>query len=296
MNNEKLQVFENSNMFKIFVSYKSEYETISLKFKETLKLWGAGKLEIKSMADISAGEDYRSWITQCLKEANFLILVYTAPYASWDWCLYEVGMFDDGKRPITCVHNPEFDPPQPLNKFQNIPANVKGLKGFLKDLYGTAKFTGSENPINPGFANNKEERVRVSEELEELLRFGVAKQQYMNNYFKIHVKDLKRIKEEKIPKDALVETNAESLALFGLLPKDKWSWGDIENTVKKIGEVGWIDELNKAAYNAARNRIPDQITKKLKIEKRDETYRPVLYRVDYGTEKSIIFYILFVIE
>ena len=127
--------------YKVFISFKSAYKPMAEVFREQLDLLGGNDIEINMSTDIAASKNWREWIREKIMDSNLLILLFTAPKGTWDWCLYEVGLFrepaDLDKRPVVCVHNPNYETPDPIKDLQSVKANLDGLKEFLKKFYGT---------------------------------------------------------------------------------------------------------------------------------------------------------------
>lgn len=285
----------NDKTVNIFISFKSEYEATAEKFQRILSRYGGKNIKINVSKQIAPGSDWRKWIKDALEKSHVLILLYTAPTATWDWCLYEVGLFRKAERPVICFHNPKYEPPEPLKDFQNVKADLDSIKRFLKDFYCTTKITGAEDIINDIFEKDDNELNRAAEEIKELFGETAATTQYINHYLKLFVKDRKRIQENKIPDDAIIESNSSSLELFGLA-QGEWTWKDIDEVVKQMKDSQWVEELSQAVFQASQKRIPAQIKGCFTIQDQEKTYRPALYRVDYGADDSIWFYILFVME
>jgi len=68
--------------------------------------------------DIQAGEDWRQRVLREIRRSNLLLLVYTDPSYTWDWCLYEAGLFtkiDASSRKPIVVLFAGSKPPGPLH-------------------------------------------------------------------------------------------------------------------------------------------------------------------------------------
>ena len=138
------------NSFKVFISFKSSYQKMAEEFKKTLDFCGGDNITIHMSTDIPEGKNWREWIIEKMTDADMLILLFTAPRGTWDWCLYEVGLFREltnlDKRPVVCVHNPKYPPPDPLKDLQAVKADAEGLERFLENSMEALKLQSGTNP------------------------------------------------------------------------------------------------------------------------------------------------------
>ena len=70
-----------------------------------------------------------------------LVLLFTRPTASWDWCLFETGLFTcsdlDEISAVVCIYDPATSTPSPLANLQAVPAEVDAVERFLGELCRT---------------------------------------------------------------------------------------------------------------------------------------------------------------
>ena len=139
----------------VFISHNHEDEEAAKTIKNKLSLYGADRLRFYLSAEITTGEGRLKWINEHLASSNVLLLLFTDPSATWDWCLYEAGLFarldrseGEQNRRVLCLHNPKTDPPPQLRHLQTVKVDKPRMKSFLKQLFGTAQLTGIEPPIN----------------------------------------------------------------------------------------------------------------------------------------------------
>ena len=285
--------------YKVFISFKSSYQKMAEEFKRTLDFCGGDNITIHMSTDIPEGKNWREWIIEKMTDANMLILLFTAPRGTWDWCLYEVGLFRElpnlDRRPVVCVHNPKYPPPNPLKDLQAVKADVKGLERFLTKFYGGTEITKWHKPISKTFSENKDEVKRIAEKLSRTFIGGPPVITYINRYMIIEVKNAASITENSIPDENNLESNSRSYEIFGWVPGAR-KWQDIEDFAERKDETEWVEELKQAMYSAGKRNFPSQIKSTFHSFDNEKKYRPILYRVDYGeSDDSMRFYLLFVV-
>jgi hypothetical protein len=283
----------------IFISHKHEDEKTARAIKRILKdLDSAKKPRFKFFLseEISGGENWYQWIREKLLESNLLLLVFTDATKSWDWCLYEAGLFDrldgDHYRKIICLHSRTTEPPKPLQHLQAFPAIPKKLKLFLKQLFIQTELTGLDEPIADWLLKVPEKIESTAQELANLIdRIPVASD-YYKKYLFINVSNPDDCIKPIIPKHSKITSAKDSLAIFGKGP-GKWEWGDIEENARLNKDVRWIDQLGNAICSAAGGDIPDPIYALFRSIKGKDYYRPMLYKSDKLADGSMVFKVLF---
>ena len=79
--------------FRIFVSHKHEDNALAVAVQQALE-GISPKIEcFVSGVSIAAGADWNREIRSSLAQSHLLILLFTRPTATWDWCLFETGLF-----------------------------------------------------------------------------------------------------------------------------------------------------------------------------------------------------------
>ena len=141
MNTANKQIF-------VFVSHKHTDKQLAARLINILRYNSSVRnVDFFPEERIPAGDDWRRRIDVQLKEARYLILIYTDPAESWDWCLYECTRFIDfapkdndqevssATRKVYCIHPPVLGPPKPLNNIQSIPAQRDNIVNWLTQFY-----------------------------------------------------------------------------------------------------------------------------------------------------------------
>jgi hypothetical protein len=247
----------SADIVNIFISHKHEDEKVARIIKQKLSLFGANRLKFFLFEEIPPGTDWFKWIKDRLAESNLLILLFTHPTSTWDWCLFETGIFlglaGEDYRRVICLHNPNSEPPSQLKHLQTVKAVPEKVKEFLRLLFGSTKITGIGSPINTAFAEDDGEPTRVAQAICEMFDQRQPRRQFYNNYLILHV-DPAHIHGNKLPNDAIIQSDQLSLEMFGLKenPPSRftWTWNDLENRVLSSGMTKWIEELGEAIYTA----------------------------------------------
>jgi hypothetical protein len=124
--------------FRIFVSHKHEDHALAVAVQQALE-GISPKIEcFVSGVSIAAGADWNREIKSSLAQSHLLILLFTRPTASWDWCLFETGLFArsdvDDISAVICLFDPQESSPSPLTNLQGVPAQRDAVERFLGDL------------------------------------------------------------------------------------------------------------------------------------------------------------------
>jgi len=282
-------------MCNIFLSHKSEDEPAAKEIAKLLRTFGGESLDVFISEEIKAGEEWRNVIVDKLSRANLLLLLFTEPRLSWDWCLYETGLFisleGGDRRKVICIHTPIYDPPAQIRHIEAIPAQENYIKNkFLKVLFGETTWTGKSRPINPGFANND---VFLDSTAKSICSFFEPKEtdsKFINRYFILLINEPDKFAEGPIPENAKVRSKYLD-NVFGVAG-DEARWQLIaENQT----DSRWIQQLNTAIKIAIKGLVPDQIQATFR-SKKNEVIRPILYRVDTLSNGAMEFYMLLVTD
>jgi hypothetical protein len=287
-----------SELFRIFLSHKHEDQAAAHAIKERLELYSA-RIRVLLAEDIEAGSDWYGWIRQQLEHADMLLLLFNGPHASWDWPLYEVGLYmgtnDERYRPVVCLLHPDQDPPSPLQHLQTVKAAEVEIEGFLKELFGGTVLTGRAEPLNASFARNERELTEAAMDIASYFKQPALEHWvYFNRFLNIHVQDPKSVTKEGIPYDTCVISDQRTLEHFGLTGSET-TWGALVKVAEELGDVRWIQQVTSAVYKASRRRIPKTVEASF-VSILSETFSPGLYRADSRSDGSMVFYLLLVKE
>jgi hypothetical protein len=280
----------SAGIVNVFISHNHEDEAAAKAIKSKLSLYGANRLNFFLSEEITPGEDWFQWIHEHLTTSNVLLLLFTDPSATWDWCLYEAGLFarldrseDEQHRRVLCLHNPKTDPPPQLRHLQTVKVDPLRMKSFLKQLFGTAKVTAIEPPINPAFAENDEALTHVAHDLCAVIAPVNPERRYYHPYLTLRVTSGGSLASGQIPAEAEIGADRASLELFGLDERppgrDHWTWGELQRHVQRAEDQAWVDELSRTLAAASQGQAIEPIQAAFQA-KSAKLYRPVLRRRD----------------
>ena len=279
---------------KVFISHKAEDATLARSIKKIMEVYAAGRLVFHISEEMPKGADWYKWIKDRLVESRMLLLLFTDNTAVWDWCLYEAGLFtqwDDDTRRIICLHTCR-EPPAPLKHLQSVPALGEEIALFLRQLFVETELTGLESPLNAMLASNPAELKRAAEKIAKAMRRETVRQEYFTKHILINVERPARLAAEGVPDDAVIDSDAESLALFNK-KMGRWTWGDLVGGRKEGPDRRWISELNHAVIQASSRSLVDPILATLHVRQTGRSYRPILHSVATKSDGSQQFNVIF---
>lgn len=278
--------------FQIFISHKHSDRDVAnvvrtelMNLSPDIECWVSGK-------EIVAAADWRREIRKGLGDSHLLILLFTTPALSWDWCLYEVGLFMrfdfDDVSSVVCLFDPTGQSPGPLANVQGVPATAAALKAsllvpLLKETWRVSD-DWLRGPLAPDIGEAAIESAAAT-----IAEAFTGALQSDDSYFPCHriVLDLSEAEEhdgEHIPSDARVRegpgaTTGYTLSLFGRAegPRPR-TWGEIVKAVH--GEnARWRQQLDRQYAAVCREDLFDATNEPFATWARDRLYRPVLTEV-----------------
>ena len=153
----------------------------------------------------------------------------------------------DYYKKVICIHDPQLQPPRPLQHLQAVPVTVDGLMKFLRELFCETTLTQLERPLSPSLCKQDQMLRDSAEDIAKALTSKPLQTIYFGEYLSLRVTDPNAINENLIPGDAVVEASQRCLELFDKEappPRVKnWSWKDLEQEAKKNSDQRWIREL-----------------------------------------------------
>ena len=233
-----------------------------------------------------------------------LLLLFTDPSATWDWCLYEAGLFTrlnrsegEQNRRVLCLHNPKTDPPPQLRHLQTVKVDPECMKEFLIQLFGTTKLTGLEKPINSAFAKNDKLLTQVANDLCAVIAPINPERRYYHPSLTMRVKSPSSLQSGQIPAETVIDSDRASLELFGLDERppgrDHWTWGELQRNVQRAEDQEWVEELRRTLSAASQGRAIEPIQAAFQA-KSGKLYRPMLRRRDLERDGSMRFSVVWV--
>jgi hypothetical protein len=248
---------------RIFISHKDEDAEGAQKLAARLRAHNPDRLHVFVSEQLPAGAEWREALLKELKEADKLIILYTDPQLSWDWCLYESGIFhafhmptDSGSsasnRGLIVLHDEGVVPPDPLRYYQNVKVSRNdraALRALLRQIYVEEPRPGAK-PVFPELM--QDQYAQVCGELEETIIEAVSGPLEMRAFAKeirIQLKEdsLRGSRETELPPDARVFGDADSLRLFELADReDGYDWAMFYQAMDQMSDhTGeWVTALS----------------------------------------------------
>jgi hypothetical protein len=258
-----------SSKLKIFLSHKHTDRHKASEIKRLIEE-DVENLEIFVSQQIERGSEWLPRVYDELRDAKWLILLYTDPNHEWDWCLYEAGFFaahenQDKTRRLICLFPPDIDAPSPLQGWQFVPASDPSgdqdhhLIDFLKDLYKSSPSIG-EPPIAAKRATNDEKLRTIAKGLSDVIGPGpgsILVHRYLSHATLTLTHGMVESLRETgtIPNDAEVEMSDSALNLLGLDVKvgQSWKWREVLSQFQ-LEPPKWVECFGRA-MRAAESRV-----------------------------------------
>lgn len=283
----------------IFISHKLEDNIAAQDIKQELLRYSGSGIEVFLSSDIAYGENWLKVIQDKLIACNLLLLLFTDKKASWDWCLYEAGMFTrldaDSYKRVICLHSSDLDePPGPLKHLQPLKATEPNILEFLKTLYRKNTYTPDSPPIAPYVKD--QDLMSSARQIHAHLTKTPRDSQVLLKCMTLHIRDVNTISADQIHPNAEVEADKPSLELFGK-NSGTWLWKDL---VKDFNDADfrWMKQLAKAIYQASQRGAIEPVFATFTASAftsggNHRLYQPILNSVEWERDGSIRFQILF---
>ena len=292
---------KTDDVFTVFISHKHDDHALAVEVGKALEGLARPKLIdcFVSGSDISAGMDWRREIRNVLAKSHLLVLLYTAPSRSWDWCLYETGLYTRFDRAdknevssVVCLFSPGQASPSAIADLQGVPAQTDKVRDFLNLLCReTWKISDDwrQGALAPDVKPKQvDDAARAIERA--FRRLGST-----STYFPCHRVVLSLSEYDKIvsgiPEGALVmegpnDTSSYTLSLFDLAsgPGTR-TWGDLVQAVQGTN-AQWRKELDKHFLLALKEELFWPIKECMRAGGKgragERLYRPILYNIVRG--------------
>lgn len=294
-------------MRKIFISKKEDDQLIAKRIRQELAPYLGDNVEIKMSQDIPAGEPWKDWIIEELRQTDLFLLLITDMDKSLEWCLYEAGLFtpisDREPRPTVCIYPAGKKTPTQIEDVQGVECTVDQIKAFLGSLFDG---TLLGKPINTVVAEDENKLLEISEKLVEYLtpdNLSKTDRVYYTRYVSFKI-NLPEEDAKNIPPECEVTGDDLSLELFQLdrtRPGGKaWTWDlfkpYLEKTLKEAGSDPelFFDDFQQSVLASCRGEkiSPSQFyVRSLTSEKK---YQPVIHRRDFLGNNSFRIRVLFI--
>jgi TIR domain len=292
--------------FKVFVSHKSaDRDLANLVADELRKLapdvidcWVSGQ-------ELTAGMDWDREIKKQLAHTHLLVLLFTTPEHTWDWCLFEVGLFvrfeADEVCAVACLFDPKGSPPAPLHQVQCVKATADEIakqlirplctetwnvsdtwqRGALLPDVSDAAVNAAATQIADGFNRT-------------LTRLASGPSDDVYRYRPCHriVLDLRQCAPggpwRGIPRHAQVvegidDTTSYTLSLFRAHDgKSAWTWGDLIDEVDGRN-AAWLRDLDRSFVESLSRHLWSPSLELMEVWQpatdSHRTYRPLITEI-----------------
>jgi hypothetical protein len=311
---DKYARIRKDNAIKIFISHKQEEGEAARKIKSLLEYFGNDRLSCFVSELIAPGKPYPERIEEELRESLWFLFLYTDPQLTWDWCLYEAGMFRgwmEAHDRLTCLYHREGHLPDAISRFQAVKAEPEGVEIFLRDLYTKPPLPAIEpaggdggiaamDPINPKIADSKEDFDSLVARLCDAVGSPAPEKErlYHNKYIFLTPKwplegapswPLKDADARIELASCAVATNDRTAALFGLsaAPRDA-TWDDLVGhyTGQEDSDQRWLSELEDTLNLACRRLAFQPVFANFRALESGKIFRPMIYRTDFALDGS----------
>ncbi len=292
--------------FNVFVSHKSDDKDLANLVAEELRQLAPDLIDCwVSGRALTAGADWERQIKKQLAQSHLLILLFTTPHHTWDWCLYEVGLFvrfeADEVVSVACLFDPNGLPPAPLSQVQCVRALPDEIATQLIRPMCTQTWNMSDTwqrgALVPDVSDDVVDAAakRIAEGFEGVLaRSGSGRIPDVHPYRPCHriVLDLTLCGEadarEGLPRNARVvegidDTTSYTLSLFRAHDgKSAWTWGDLVDEIDGR-ETNWLRDLNQSYVQSLTRHLWSPSMEVMEVWQPDSdrrrAYRPMIYEV-----------------
>lgn len=232
-------------------------------------------------SEISFSTNWYNEIIKALGECGMFLLLFTDPSESWDWSLYESGLFqgleEQAKGGLVYLYTAGSEPPSPLAHIQGVEATVKEVAKFLRQLYGSKDFLPKAPHL--GFADDEEKVMKVAKDV---CRAYVPAPSDRTCNKRIYFEVPRGVDtKDGIPSNTVVRGESTSLLVFDKKPKGPgnkaWTWYDLAHDLPNEAYDVITAGLGAAIALWAKDNNVHPVETTFVAASHDRTeYRPVL--------------------
>jgi hypothetical protein len=280
--------------FRIFISHKHEDHALAVAAHQALESVSSTIECFVSGIDITAGADWNREIRAKLAQSHLLLLLFTQPSQTWDWCLYETGLFTrfdaDDITAVVCLYAPETGAPRPLANLQGVEARGEPMTRFITALCKETWRVSDDWRL--GALAPRVRPAQIERATNRILDAFPKGSRDDGAYYPCHrvVLDLQGVDDldEGIPEDARVvegegATSGFTLSLFNLAGgRRTLRWRDLLVAVDAL-DAGWRQQLDRRFVAALNEELFTPISATLRGwsqgRRHQRILKPVLYRI-----------------
>lgn len=158
---------ERSEVVNVYLSYDAKDAYPAAIVREQLRACGNGRFSFASSGELIESADFDGEIEKVLRKTDWFVLILTEPSDTWDWCLYEAGMYGAHKRAhnrMICLHAPDIKPPKSIRDIESIQLSLDDVKVFLKDVCHRPPLNEIA-PLNPQLGCESEKLSAMAAEI-----------------------------------------------------------------------------------------------------------------------------------
>lgn len=297
---EETQDANDARQVRVFISHKHDDRDAALLLHRKLSSYGGAGIDCFISEKIPYSADWFEHIRKNLAKTDVLVLLFTLSDTNWDWPLYEVGLAtnlsEEERCRVVCIHSPGSSPPDPLQYVQAVPADEDHLTKFLHQFFCTSEITHREPPLNPQLEEGSELRD-LAAEIANCFAHVDPWEHCFTNYLWLVCEDVP-LEEERVPPQALIDSESTALAMFGLTERppsrSHWTWEDLLKKLDRPEDEDWIQELGERVYWASRGEVLKSTHATFTSIETGREHRPVVHRVELRTDGSMLFEVIFV--
>jgi hypothetical protein len=237
---------------RLFVSHISDEAGVAELLRKQIEEDFIGQVDLFTSSDISsiaAGEEWLSAIQNALRDSAAVLVLCSANSVTRPWVQFELGAAWMKQMRIIPICHSGMEPddlPMPLTRLQGVrlgtEAGVQRLYQAVGDLLGWPKVPQPKDLQKFLDAVNAVETPR-----DHIQQF--------ERYIDIILPKPGTLEGDTIPESAKIESNADSLEIFGFTGTTRRTWGDICKQARKIPDTRWLTQLQHCVRKAGRDEI-----------------------------------------
>lgn len=248
----------------LFVSHISEEAEVAALLQDMLKSDFIGMVKLFASSDVASiqlGDEWPRIIRKAIDKSPAMFVLCSKASLKRPWVHFEIGAAWMKGRTILPVCHSGLKPselPLPLASLQGIEL---GTEAGLKKLYATVASLLGMHETPP--VKDMAARLEAVAKLEE--KFSSRSIQQFEKFLDIEVPC--ELDRPRIPGDALIKSNEETLEIFGLRGTTS-KWKKIAAAAARTPDVRWLQQLQDCVYLASQ----------------DKTFQPVqaIYHCSHG--------------